>query len=220
MRVTGAPARTRWGTRTAVWAVALALALLAVGHAEIARADGDPASDELISQNVFYPFSTSISQVEQDRLDAAVRDVRRAGIPLKVALITHPSDLGSITALYGSPQRYAAFLDTELSFQRRVSVVVVMRDGFGSQGLPSRLQHTVSAARAPAADTGPALAAATLALVRRLDGELRTGHVGRASTGGGSGGQTRTMLLIALVLAALLIGGLLLLGRRFFPPAA
>lgn len=211
--------RARRLLQIAVRAVLPAL-LFAALNAGAARADGDPASDMLMAQNVFYPYRVEVPQTLQRRLDGAVSAAHRAHLPLKVALIAHPADLGAITALYGSPQRYARFLDIELSFNGKVPLLVVMNHGFGSEGLPSKLEHTVTGARPPATTTGAGLVAAALSLVDRLDTELGTGHVGRASTGSNSKSKTRTLLLLGLILAALLVGGLLIIARAFFPPNA
>ena len=202
------------------WAAVIAVMLLGLVAAGPARADGDPASDELIAQNVFYPYSSPVPRFRQRQLNTEVAAAHHAGLFLKIAIIAHPTDLGSITALYGSPQRYAQFLDTEISLNRKIPLLVVMRSGFGSEGLPSKLERAVLAARAPAANTGAALSTATVSLVARLDADLSAGRVGRADTSRGSAFPTRTILLLALVLAALLIGGLLVVARVFFPPPA
>jgi len=215
--------RIRATLRTARPILSVAVAavlLLGLCGAGPARADGDPASDELIAQNVFYPYSSPVPQSMQRRLDAEVIAAHRAGLFLKIALIARPSDLGSITALYGSPQRYAQFLDTELSLNRAIPLLVVMRDGIGTEGLPSRLQSAVLNTRIPNVDTGAALAGCAISAVAQLDTDLGTGRVGRASTGSNSAFQTRTILLLALILAALVVGGVLIIARVLFPPTA
>jgi hypothetical protein len=195
--------------------LAATIGLVLLAAAAPATADGDPASDELIAQNVFYPYSSPVPRYRQRQLDTEVAAAHHAGLLLKIAIIAHPTDLGSITALYGSPQRYAQFLDTEISLNRKIPLLVVMRDGFGSEGLPSALQRAVLAARAPTADTGRALAAATLSLVDRLDTDL---GADRATTKGDPALPAHTLVLAGLILAALIVGALLVLARVLFPP--
>jgi hypothetical protein len=205
--------KVRRAAGVAVWVAILAGTLFALCDAGPARADGDPASDELIAQNVFYPYSSSVSQQAQRRLDAKVTTAHRDGLFLKIALISRPSDLGSITALYGSPQRYAQFLDTELSLNRKIPLMVVMRAGFGTEGLPAKLQRAVLDTRPPASATGAALTAAATSAVSKFDALLASGDVGRPSASRSSSAPTRLILLLALILAALVVGGLLLVSR-------
>lgn len=96
-----------------------------------ARANGDPASDYLLAQNVFLPFTTKIDNNEVQRLDALLRESHKAGFPIRVAMILSPSDLGTAFSLFGKPQKYAAFLGLELSFVYRDRLLVVMPNGYG-----------------------------------------------------------------------------------------
>ena len=211
--------RIRRTGRAAACLAILAGALFVLCNPGPARADGDPASDELIAQNVFYPYSSPVSQHAQRRLNAKVTTAHRDGLFLKIALISRPSDLGSITALYGSPQRYAQFLDTELSLNRKIPLMVVMRAGFGTEGLPAKLQRAVLDTHPPASGSGTALTAAASSAVSKFDALLATGHIGRTSERSSSGEHARMILLLALILAALIVGGLLVAARVFFPPA-
>ena len=61
-----------------------------------ARADGDPASDMLLAQSVFYPFSPAVAAGLQKTLNAEAAAANRAHFPLKIALIESPVDLGAI----------------------------------------------------------------------------------------------------------------------------
>jgi hypothetical protein len=95
-----------------------------------ARADGDPASDFLISQNVYFPYS-SPTRVARSALQHAVDDVYVHGNRLRVALIYDPSDLGSVGSLFGSPDDYAHFLAVELGLWYVGPLLVAMPAGFG-----------------------------------------------------------------------------------------
>src|SRR5271163_1216609 len=99
-----------------------------------ARADGDPASDVLLGQNVFYPYTPAVSPAIQKTLDAETTAASRAKFPIKVALIASPVDLGVIPDLFGKPQKYADFLDQEISFQTKQPLLVVMSAGYGVEG--------------------------------------------------------------------------------------
>ena len=98
----------------------------------VALADGDPASDVLLGENVFYPFTPTVAPSLQAKLNAETAAAKRAHIPIKVALIGSPVDLGAIPSLFGKPQQYAEFLDQEISFGgAKQPLLVVMRAGYG-----------------------------------------------------------------------------------------
>src|SRR5262249_40533865 len=96
-----------------------------------ARADGDPASDVLVVEKVFLPFQVKLPKSLQDGLLQATTEAARVGYPIRVALITTPSDLGAVPSLFGKPQTYAQFLWQELSFVYKGRVLIVMPGGFG-----------------------------------------------------------------------------------------
>jgi len=100
-----------------------------------AIADGDPASDVLLGENVFYPYRPVVSGSLQRTLNTEAAAAAKAHFPIKVALIASPVDLGVIPDLFGKPQKYADFLDQEISFQVKQPLLVVMASGYGVQGL-------------------------------------------------------------------------------------
>jgi hypothetical protein len=114
--------------RLRVAACAVVVLALAAGAA---RADGDPASDVLYSQSVFVPADAGAAPADATRLAALVREARRAGYPVKVAVVASSYDLGSVTALWRRPQTYARFLGTELSLLYRGRLLAVMPNGIG-----------------------------------------------------------------------------------------
>jgi hypothetical protein len=109
--------------------MALAVSALAPGQA---LADGDPASDVLASQSLFLPADGGFRQSDAARLSGLLSAAQRAGVPIRVALISTPADLGSVGALWRKPQPYARFLGQELSQVFRGTVVVVMPNGVGT----------------------------------------------------------------------------------------
>jgi hypothetical protein len=110
---------------------ALVLVTACLSAPATARANGDPASDYLLAQNVFLPFTTKIDNNEVQRLNALLRESQKAGFPIRVAVILSPSDLGTAFSLFGKPQKYAAFLGLELSYVYRNRLLVVMPNGYG-----------------------------------------------------------------------------------------
>jgi len=95
-----------------------------------ARADGDPASDYLLAQNVSLP-NPAPSTSTAAALVHATGAVYAGGGRVKVAVIFGPNDLGSIPSLYGRPDDYARYLGLELSLWYEGPLVVVMPAGFG-----------------------------------------------------------------------------------------
>ena len=118
----------------------LAAVVVALSLAPAALADGDPASDVLLGENVFYPYSPQVSPSLQKTLNAETAAAKKAGFPLKVALIAAPVDLGVIPDLFGKPQKYADFLDQEISFQGKQPLLVVMKAGYGAQGVTAHVR--------------------------------------------------------------------------------
>jgi hypothetical protein len=181
-----------------------------------ALADGDPASDTLLGENVFYPYAPLVSGSVERTLNAETAAAKRSGFPIKVALIGRPLDLGVIPDLFGKPQAYAKFLDQEISFQGLQPLLVVMAAGYGVQGLSHSATVAASSLHRPSGPTPTALAQAAETAVAHL--AAASGHPvkGGPGIGAGSGGSGSSglPLIIALVLAALLLSGALVFLRR------
>jgi hypothetical protein len=95
-------------------------------------ADGDPASDVLLGTDVFYSYRPKASPGVETALEQALGSAAHAGaLRLKVAIIGAPEELGFEQQLWGQPQAYARFLDSEISFNQPVPLLVVMPAGFG-----------------------------------------------------------------------------------------
>ncbi len=180
-----------------------------------AWADGDPASDTLLGENVFYPYAPQVSSSVERALNAETAAAKQAGFPIKVALIGRPLDLGVIPDLFGKPQAYADFLDQEISFQGKQPLLVVMATGYGVQGLRPAVSASVSALHRPSGTTPTALAQAAQTAVARL--AAADGHPLKdvPGTGGsGAGGSSSLPLIIALAVAAVLVSAALIFLRR------
>jgi hypothetical protein len=196
---------------------ALIAALLAtLLFAAAAVADGDPASDTLLGQNVFYPYSpTAVSA--QRTLNAETAAAKKAGVPIKVALIQAPTDLGVIPSLFGKPQQYADFLDQEISFKGKQLLLVVMANGYGTEGLPPAATRAAAALKPPAGKSSTDLAQAAIVAVDKLAdaaGHPIKGVPGLPGSSSAGGGSSTTPIVIGLIVAALLVTGAVLVLRR------
>jgi hypothetical protein len=204
----------------------LRLALIAavltalVAFAPFALADGDPASDVLLGENVFYPYQPATSKALMASLNTATATAAKAHFPLKVALIASPIDLGIIPQLLGQPQRYAAYLDVEISFEAKQPLLVVMKAGYGVEGLTAAGTAAAAKLPPPAGGTPDDLAQAALTAVDKL--ASAEGHSigggGGASSGssgsGGSGGGDTTLLIVLIVAAVATASALVVIRRR------
>jgi hypothetical protein len=175
-------------------AVAVIVALAAI-TAVGTPADGDPASDYLLTQNVYLPYQAP-SPAVSTALERAVDGIYAHGDRVKVALIYDVSDLGSLPSLFGNPTDYAHFLGIELGLWYVGPLLVVMPAGFGiydggrstaaedqvlkslqvSAGSPDDLAHSATAAL-------QALAAANALNSPDVKAPLVTAHPASAKRG-------------------------------------
>jgi hypothetical protein len=194
----------------------IALLLAAAVAAGDARANGDPASDVL-------PFSNVYLSIKNPRTSAAGRDLlattqaaAKKKRPIKVAVISEPSDLGLIQSLWHKPQTYAEFLGKEL-FQfghYKGTLVVSMPNGYGVYG-PDAASGKPALARLPKSNTNDLeqLGKDTAGAVRRV--AAANGYVLPASSDVGSGTSAWVIILAALGGAAVVAGTLFLALRRW-----
>jgi hypothetical protein len=188
--------------------------LLAALAPRAALADGDPASDVLLGENVFYPYTPPVSASIQRTLNAETAAAGQAGFHIKVALIASPVDLGVIPDLFSKPQKYATFLDQEISYQTKQPLLVVMSTGYGVQGLPERAQNAVGALAKPAGKKSNDLARAAIVAVAKLAdaaGHPITGVPGVPGASHSGGGGSSAVIVVALAFAALVTAGALAL---------
>ncbi len=157
-----------------------------------ARADGDPASDYLLTRSTFVPPDLGISTADAARLSTTVALARSHGYPIRVALIGSAYDLGSVGALDRKPKLYARFLGEELKLVYHDPLLIVMPNGFGvaraGKALPAG-QRVLDRLPAPGAH-GPQLVQAGIDGVRALAAAsgVRVPASQPASTGGGGRG--------------------------------
>jgi hypothetical protein len=194
-------------------AVVLALACLAAPAA--ARADGDPASDFLITRDVFLPYNAKIPDDTLAQLETVVRDAGERKFKIRVALISQPYDLGSVFQLYEKPQAYAQFLGQELAFAYGGRLLVAMPNGFGyaEGGRPNpRLAKALAGLPPPGRDPTKLAAAATTA-VQRLAAAAGKPLPPPEPGGGSSETRDRVVIAAAAALGIALVAGLAMLRR-------
>jgi hypothetical protein len=182
-----------------------------------ARANGDPASDYLLAQNVFLPFTTKIDNNQVQRLDALLRESHQEGFRIRVAVILSPSDLGTAFSLFGKPQKYAAFLGLELSFVYRGRLLVVMPNGYGYtvNADPDPKGTAVLKNLPPAGRDATKEVKAAIVAVQRL--AAAEGHRLAVPKVGGSGNRDRLTIAAAVTAAIALIAAFVLYRRRERP---
>jgi hypothetical protein len=199
-------------------ALALVLLLLGLVAAPAVRADSDPPSDVLISQSVYFPYSPPVSRGIGAILTRVVDDAKKAGYPVRVAVVSSDYDLGSIPDLLGRPQSYAPFLQREISFNRRRPLLVVMDGGFGTADAGSGAAAALASLPKPAGGSD-ALARSAILAVPKLAGAA--GHrvatpvlPAAAGKGGGKSGTPWWVFVAPLVLVGLAVA---VLTRRRGP---
>jgi hypothetical protein len=196
----------------------LVLSLFVLGAAAPASAlaDGDPASDVLISDTLYVPFQPP-SKETVVKLRGVIDATRKAGQPVRVAVVQSPQDLGALANLYGHPQEYARILAQELGNPvepgaqgHREELIVVMPAGFGTSAVPAAVDHKLRNVELPANADPDALGEAAGYGVQEL--AAATGHPVAATfpkpkaDSGGGGGLTALLIVVALLaLVALLI---------------
>jgi hypothetical protein len=216
--------------RTAAIAVALLLAA-----APAARADGDPASDVLPSQAIFFPYAPPTSLQLRTALAKVVGAASTAGYPMKVALIESAGDLGSYPNLFNQPQRYANLLAGELPSNPHGSVrtpqhlLVVMPVGIGGNNLGDKVDQALAPIKVDPNAQSDGLARAAIEAVARIatanghavpipaeaHQKLQTGH---RSTKRKSGPAVWVYIApLALVLLGIVAAGRIA-ARRSRPP--
>ncbi len=200
----------------------LALAVLALLPAA-AGADGDPASDVLLAQDVYYPYAPKVSKPMTTALDALMKRVRRAGYPMKVALIETPADLGAYPNLFGDTQSYANLLAKEIAFNSHPHLLIVMPSGFAGDNLGAKVDSALQGIKIDDAAKSDGLAKAALAAVARI--ASANGHptpvppeaAATVSASKASSKRSTPSLLVyggPVLLVLIAVGALLFVSRR------
>jgi hypothetical protein len=196
-----------------VLAVAAAVALLP----SQARADGDPASDVLLLQDVYLPYAPGIPTDLGRTITDLVKETRKAGFPLKVAIIADPKDLGAVPQFFGRSQAYAPFLESEIAFNSKKPLLTVMPSGYGVAALPSGSENGLKGFAPPKSANGDDLGRAAVGAIVKLS--KAAGHPVPApklpkGSGSGGGGGTSPLIVFGVPVALLALGGALAALRR------
>jgi hypothetical protein len=118
-------------SRAVAIAVLAVCVLVAAWHPPAARGDGDPASDVLLYQPIYFPYQPAPTAVKR-RLTGLVRSANSQGYQIRVAIVQSRRDLGSVPELFDKPPAvYARFLGAELTSAWRHRVLVVFPNGYG-----------------------------------------------------------------------------------------
>jgi hypothetical protein len=183
--------------------LAVLVALVALLVPGAARANGDPASDVLLGEQVFLPFEAPISSSAQSDLRKTVADANTKGFKIRVALIAFTSDLGTAVSLWKHPEDYSKFLGKEIAFVYTGPLLVSMPSGFGfyDQGRPVAKEQQVLATIKPG-QIPTALAESTTEAVRALAAAQGI-TLPKVSSGGGS--ATHDRLILGAAVAAFLL---------------
>lgn len=223
----GAQMHLRQATRALLCLLACALAA-GVG-ARSAKADGDPASDYLVSQQVFLSYDAKIPSALQRKLVAAVASANKRGYPLRVALIWSRYDLGSVPELFGKPKTYARFLDAEDSkcwwggscgagrFKTTTRLLVVMPNGLGFarwKHNPAAGYRTLAGIKVERTPAGLARAATTAVVKLAAAAGVKVSTSGPAPAVQPSASNNRIEIIVTVVVALLLGAAARLLVRR------
>jgi hypothetical protein len=151
---------------------ALAALAAASGCPARALADGDPASDYLLSQSTFLsPYDGRVPASDSRELVALLASAKAQGFPLKVAVIVTSYDLGAVPILFRKPQTYAKFLAEEDYYYWKAELLVVMPNGYGifkARALPAADRAVIDRLPPVSSTSGAVLVQAAERAVRAL----------------------------------------------------
>jgi hypothetical protein len=195
--------------------VLAATAALAIAPAP-ALANGDPASDVLLLQDVYLPYAPGVPTELGRTITELLKTTRKAGFPLKVAIIAQPKDLGAVPEYFNRPQAYAPFLESEIAFNTKKPLLTVMPNGYGVAALPRGAEAGLEGLDPPKSASGDDLGRATVTAIVRLSEQaghpVPTPKLPPPSDEGGGGASPLVVFGVPVLLLAL--GGLLATLRR------
>lgn len=156
--------------------VALTAGVVVLATAAPAQADGDPASDILLGEDVYFPYAP-VSENYVTALTDLLAEAREKGFPVKVALIQSAADLGAYPQLFPLAQQYADLLYSELPQPRKprhgveseqlLRLLVVMPSGISGRNLGDKVDQALADVEV-AGDGSDDLARAALRAVPKL----------------------------------------------------
>lgn len=195
--------------------------MAALLHVAPALADGDPASDVLLYEPAYLPLERPSPAVSSDLL-RVLAESRRAGAPLKVAIIRERRDLGLDPKYYRRPQAYADFLAGELQAFGQLAhrpalgrdpLLVIMPSGFGVHGLPPGARRALAGIAVPRDTSADHLTEAAGLAVQALAAQRGHPIARRFPRAAASSGNTAVIVVIGLVAAICAALAVALVGR-------
>jgi hypothetical protein len=184
---------------------AFLVALVALLAPAAARANGDPASDVLLTNQVFLPFEAPISKQAAQELRDTVAEANKKGFKIRVAVIAFTGDLGTAVSLWRHHQPYSKFLWSEIAFVYSNRLLVAMPSGFGFYDGKKPIAKELRVLKALKPGTTPTpLAESTTAAVRAL-AKANGVKLPKVSTGGSSSNHDRYILGAALLVFLLVL---------------
>ncbi|HEY1366618.1 MAG TPA: hypothetical protein VGF23_05870 [Gaiellaceae bacterium] len=200
-----------------VLVLAAAVALLALPAA--ARADGDPASDFLLTQDSFVPSDANVPAATIASLNTLLQDARNKNYRMKVALIASPTDLGAVTPLWRQPQRYAEFLGQELFYVYKGRLLIVMPNGYGIYQIrkPVDKERAVLDRLPHPEKSGVNLGDAAITAVEKMaaaHGITLSAPTDKTDSKSGGGNGSRLDIYLIVAVAAVLVALVVIRPRR------
>jgi hypothetical protein len=190
-------------TRAGLAATCLAVIALAATP-PTALADADPASDFLLTQDLFLPYQPPISSALKADLTGVTSAAKKSGYPLKIAIIATAADLGGVPDLFNQPNRYAPFLGREISFNSKGKpLLVVMPAGLATYQAGPRAASAIAKVKVGSGADGLARAAVEAAQkLAAADGHPIRGFK-PSSSGSGGGGSSALIFGVPVALLVL-----------------
>jgi hypothetical protein len=182
-----------------VAACAVGIALLAPG---LARADSDPASDILPTVDVFFPYQPKMSEDVKADLRGVTDAAKKAGYPIKVAVIATEADLGGVPQLFNQPARYAGYLGPEITFNKKTQpLLVVMPVGLGTYQASPLAGRAIAGVKVGSGVDGLGRTAVeAVQKMAKADGHPIKGFKPKSVKSGGSGATTAIVFAIPIAL--------------------
>jgi hypothetical protein len=149
-------------------------------------------------------------------LDKVVLDAKKAGYPVKVAMVESAVDLGAIPQLFGKPAQYAPFLGREIAFKSKDPLLVIMPAGIATNNVSPNAQRAIAGIKIDPSKQSNGLVAAAIEAVPKI--ATASGHpvasvpVPSAGSGKSGGGGTSPLIVfgapVLLVALAALVAAL------------
>jgi hypothetical protein len=178
-----------------------------------ALADGDPASDVLITSTLYTPVAQKVSAPVLQQLQSTIEQANKGGFEVRVALILDRTDLGAVPQLFGHPVQYVKLLSAELYYAWKGPLVAVQPSGIGVQNIkplaPAQAAADTVVVTNPS--TADGLARAATATIRTLAVRDHNITFTGAGTANGSTSPSSSTFSATNILGGVLIVVLILL---------